>query len=95
MLLVKVQRINCGDTIRELAYRAGISAAEISMIEKGRLRPTPAQLAKLATALNVAPPERLLREVRITDVGVEEAVPARIARPSIRRAAVVHRPGRH
>lgn len=45
-----------------LAYYSGVGCADISKIEVGRLLPTPAQVRRLADALDV-PLDALLREV--------------------------------
>jgi transcriptional regulator with XRE-family HTH domain len=47
----------------ELAAVTGLHQSTISMIETGRLRPTRDQLQRLADALRVYPPEKLLEHV--------------------------------
>lgn len=41
----------------ELARRASMGAGDVGKIEAGRVRPYPAQLSKLAAALEVTPAE--------------------------------------
>jgi transcriptional regulator with XRE-family HTH domain len=48
------ERKRRGWTRAELARRANMNATTVSLIETGRLRPYPGQLAKLAHALGVA-----------------------------------------
>jgi transcriptional regulator with XRE-family HTH domain len=61
MLRVKHERLLRGWTQTVLAYHAGMSAAEISRIESGRLRPYPGQVERLSVALGV-PAKALLEE---------------------------------
>ena len=53
MLRVKAERLRRRWSQVHLAYWSGLSVADISRIETGRLRPYPGQLAKLASALEV------------------------------------------
>ena len=81
MTLSKFHRLDLGLTAREVASLAGLSQPEVTLIENGRLRPTPKQLTKLATALGIAPPEALLFKKTARDFGAEvkvdeQAVPA-------------------
>ena len=61
-LRLTIERRNHGWSRAELARRAGMNAATITLIENGRFIPYPSQLRKLAEALGVATdsPESLL-----------------------------------
>lgn len=53
MLKVKAERLRNGWNQVTLAFYSGISVADISRIECGRLRPYPSQLEKLAGVLGI------------------------------------------
>jgi len=57
-------------TLKQAAALARMTEQEVSFIENGRLRPTDAQLKKLAAAYEL-PPEELLKHVN--DVLTSEA----------------------
>jgi transcriptional regulator with XRE-family HTH domain len=59
MLNLKAGRLRRGWTQTDLAYFARMTAAEISRIETGRLRPYPRQAERLARVLGL-PPEQLV-----------------------------------
>jgi len=59
-VLLKRFRRAAGLTQGELAARASYSAVYVSMLERGRRLPLPATVGLLATALNLAPPDREL-----------------------------------
>jgi transcriptional regulator with XRE-family HTH domain len=68
-------------TLKALALLSGLTTAEISLIETGRLTPTPAQLEKLARAFGIAPASVLLKPVTVTDpdeVNVETSEPVAV-----------------
>ena len=75
MLLVKFERLQQRLSQDVVGLVAHIPQPIISLIECGRLVPTPAQLERLAKALNVQPPEALLEPV--TSVGTERRVSSR------------------
>jgi transcriptional regulator with XRE-family HTH domain len=62
MLRVKFERLRRAWSQTVLAFRTGMSAAEISRIETGRTRPYPGQLLRLAAVLEVDP-QALVEEV--------------------------------
>jgi transcriptional regulator with XRE-family HTH domain len=53
MLNLTLQRVQRGWSRAELARRANLNAATVGLIEAGRFRPYPVQLAKLARALGI------------------------------------------
>ncbi len=53
MLRVKYERLRRGWNQTSLAYHASMSVGDISRIERGRLRPYPSQLEKLANVLRI------------------------------------------
>ena len=55
LLKVRAERLRRRWRQEDLAYWSRISAAEISRIETGRLRPYPGQVEKLARALEIDP----------------------------------------
>ena len=64
MLRVKFERQHQNLSQHAVAVVTQVPQPEISRIETGRLKPTPAQLERLAKFFNVAP-EDLLRDVAI------------------------------
>lgn len=50
---LRLARFRAGFTVRDLAERAGVTAAAVSQYENGRSRPTPAVLARIAIATGV------------------------------------------
>jgi transcriptional regulator with XRE-family HTH domain len=77
--LLKHIRIRLDLSARELGTLAGVHQPLVSLIESGRLRPTPEQLDALARALHVDPPAALLEEVQLIDrqrIVAEQAVTA-------------------
>ncbi len=62
MLRVRAERLRRRWRQEDLAYWSRLSAAEISRIETGRLRPYPSQVERLARALEIDP-ATLLDEV--------------------------------
>ena len=64
----KVERLRRGWTQTDLGHFAGMSAADISKIENGYLRPFPRQAARLADALGIEATE-LLEPVVYDDRG--------------------------
>jgi transcriptional regulator with XRE-family HTH domain len=67
LLLAKYRRYELGLSASAVAIRAGMTQPEVTLIENGRLKPSPAQLEKLARALGVTRPAALLEEVRLID----------------------------
>jgi transcriptional regulator with XRE-family HTH domain len=65
LLRLKFERIRRNISQQRLACATGIPQPVVSMFETGACHPTPAQLAALATELNVAPPALLLQDVVI------------------------------
>ena len=65
MLVIKYLRTEFNYTHRHLATLSGLNTAEISLIENGRLRPSPPQLEKLAQALEVSRPSVLLEQAQL------------------------------
>ena len=59
---IRIGRARHDLTIQQLATAAGLNPATITRIERGRNRPTPKTLARLASALNL--PELLERAIR-------------------------------
>lgn len=55
MRLLEFERRVRGWSQEYLADRAGLHRTEISLLEKGRLRPSPAQAARLSVALGIEP----------------------------------------
>lgn len=62
-----VERRSRGWSQAELARRSGLNPTTICLIEKGRFRPYPAQIQKLALALGV--PEHEAHALLETDAG--------------------------
>jgi transcriptional regulator with XRE-family HTH domain len=68
-----------GLTQRQLSDRTGkgghvrVSQSAICLIMQGRLKPTDAQLESLAYALNVSPPEILLRPCVVIEPSADKA----------------------
>lgn len=58
MRSIQMQRLHRGWSQAELARRAGIHSSTVSLVESGRLRPYPVQLAKIAEALALPELER-------------------------------------
>ena len=63
MLALRFCRLNRGYTQTSVGHLANLSQTAISLIESGRLNPTPAELAALARVFGVSPPELLLKEM--------------------------------
>jgi ribosome-binding protein aMBF1 (putative translation factor) len=81
MLRIRWERLRRGWTQTALAYKARLSASDVSKIETGMLRPYPKQARALGAALQV-PTNALLEEVegRPEDRRAEEGdadIPAR------------------
>ena len=63
ILQIKAERIKRGWTQSELAFFAGVNAADVSRIEAGRMsNPYPNHAQRLARVLGIAP-EELTKEV--------------------------------
>jgi transcriptional regulator with XRE-family HTH domain len=62
MVRLKAERLNRGWTQQELGFYASVSAADISKIERGWLKPYPGPAVRLAQVLGLKP-EELLEEV--------------------------------
>ena len=58
--LLKKKRIEAGLSKSELARRSNMQSGVIGWIEEGRFRPYDSQLVKLADALGVDDPKKLL-----------------------------------
>src|SRR6185503_17011333 len=52
---IKMLRVSCGLTLKDLEERGGISATHVSEIERGKASPTVGALARIAHALGVRP----------------------------------------
>jgi transcriptional regulator with XRE-family HTH domain len=52
---IKEERLRRGWTQTDLAYHSRVSAAEISRIECGRLKPSEGQITRIAKALGIKP----------------------------------------
>src|SRR5215470_5618249 len=52
---IKLMRVSCGLTLKDLEQRGGISATHVSEIERGKASPTVGALARIARALGVRP----------------------------------------
>lgn len=63
MIRLKFERVNRNISQENLALVARVPQPIISLIETGTWNPSRAQLAALADALNIAPPDCLLSEV--------------------------------
>lgn len=63
---LRAERLLRGWSARELGLIAGIDAREISRFETGRAVPYRGQLARLAEALGVEPPDVLLESISST-----------------------------
>ncbi len=65
--LIRRKRQNAGDSLADLAARAGISVSYLSHVERGRrLTVSPAAFMRIRTALGVDDPEEL-RSDRLQD----------------------------
>jgi len=74
VLRLQYERLKRGWTQSDLAREAGVlSQREISLIERGRLLPTPADLEELSNALQLGPASVLLKEVTIVLPELEES----------------------
>lgn len=62
---LRVLREKDGQTLSELARRAGVALGHLSDLENGKRRPTPVVIRKLAKALNV--PMSILEPPRDVD----------------------------
>jgi len=67
MMNLKLERTQRGWSRAELARRANLNAATVGLIEAGRFRPYPIQLAKLASALGI--PEEEAHVLLLEDGG--------------------------
>ena len=69
MLLAKYRRLELKYSTHEVAALAGsgLTQPQVTLIENGRLKPSAAQLAKLAHVLRVSTPVALLDEVRLIE----------------------------
>lgn len=56
---IRDARINRGLTIEVLAHRAGLAAATVSRIERGKVRPNVATLHQIAGALDLTTSQML------------------------------------
>jgi transcriptional regulator with XRE-family HTH domain len=65
LLRLKFERIARNLSQNDLANQTGLKQSDISSIERRRLNPTPMELAKLANALLVNPPDVLMTEVEL------------------------------
>jgi transcriptional regulator with XRE-family HTH domain len=65
--LLKHIRQLAGLSTGELGQLSGIPQPAVSLIENGRLKPSPRQLEALARTLRVSPPAALLEDVRLID----------------------------
>ena len=65
MIYLAFRRRDLGYSQTELGKRAGLRLEVVSEIERGRVNPTEEELERLARALAVGPPARLLQ--RVTD----------------------------
>jgi len=54
-IVLRDARTRLGLGVRELARRADVPASTVSRVESGKLKPSPAVLARLAAALGMAP----------------------------------------
>jgi transcriptional regulator with XRE-family HTH domain len=72
-------------TLKALALLSGLTTAEISLIETGRLTPTPAQLEKLARAFGI----RNAVPVRLAVTAIAALVRSAIVRAGSANAAVL------
>jgi transcriptional regulator with XRE-family HTH domain len=63
VLFLRYIRLERGINQNALAKRSSVRQQTISLIEIGRLKPTESELARLADALNVSPPSRLMKHV--------------------------------
>jgi len=52
---IKLMRVSCGLTLKDLEERGGISATHVSEIERGKASPTVGALARIARALGLRP----------------------------------------
>jgi transcriptional regulator with XRE-family HTH domain len=62
MVRLKAERLNRGWTQQQLGFYASVSAADISKMERGWMKPYPRPAARLAFVLGLKP-EELLEEV--------------------------------
>ena len=67
MMNLKLERMRRDWSRAELARRANLNAATVGLIEAGRFRPYPIQLAKLARALGI--PEEEAHGLLLEDGG--------------------------
>lgn len=66
LLRIRAERLARGWTQQQLGFHAGVSAADLSRIETGRMRPYPGQLRRLAFVLGM-PEEALLQTMTTSD----------------------------
>src|SRR6185503_15856285 len=52
---IKMLRVSCGLTLKDLEERGGISATHVSEIERGKASPTVGALSRIARALGLRP----------------------------------------
>jgi len=74
MLSIRIRTLRdlSGISLRELSRRTGITAANLSLIERGRGNPTLTTLQRIAAGLGVPVVDLLQREER------EQTLPARL-----------------
>jgi transcriptional regulator with XRE-family HTH domain len=56
-----------GDAARRYGLRKGLSQADMSAIETGRVNPTDEELAALARVFHIGPPSVLMKPVTVVD----------------------------
>jgi hypothetical protein len=76
-LRARLERQAADLNLKQASLLSGLTAAEISLIETGRLVPTQAQLEKLARVFPVSPASLLLKPVTVRDLDEQRAEPAR------------------
>lgn len=67
MLRLRFERLERGWSQEEVGTAARVHQTTLALIEKGRLKPTPAVLSRLASVFNIAPPDALLAPVTIAE----------------------------
>jgi transcriptional regulator with XRE-family HTH domain len=66
-LRVRYERLRRRLSIKNAGRLAGLTTAEISLLESGRLTPSPSQMARLGKAYQVEPASLLFKPVSIQD----------------------------
>ncbi|MDA1082736.1 MAG: helix-turn-helix transcriptional regulator [Gemmatimonadetes bacterium] len=77
--MLKLERLRRGWNQTTLACHAGISVADLSRIETGRLRPYPRQADRLGAALHLAP-SMLFDDIEVAESEATKLVEAMRAR---------------